>query len=92
MLPAPVARRLRYLENIHTAAKGLLDMINDLLEMAKINLRRFDRQQVNRNCIAGKSIQSEDIKLLAWFVLERQPRIAQRDFHFRFAVGEIGEV
>ncbi len=53
-VPPGVARRLRYLENIHTAAKGLLEMINDLLEMAKIESGRLDlhveRMNVHNVC------------------------------------------
>ncbi len=41
-LAAGANRRLRYLENIHQAAKNLLEMINDLLDMAKIESGKLD--------------------------------------------------
>ncbi len=35
--PSPTAgKRVRYLENIHSAARNLLDLINDLLDMARL--------------------------------------------------------
>src|SRR5690606_19828542 len=36
------AKRLRYLSNILTSARSLLDMINELLEMAKIEAGRME--------------------------------------------------
>lgn len=40
--PPTIAKRLRYVENIHNAAKNLLEMINELLEMAKLESGKID--------------------------------------------------
>ena len=40
--PATIERRKRYLENIVTAARGLLDLIEDLLELARLEAGRVD--------------------------------------------------
>jgi signal transduction histidine kinase len=40
--PISVVKRLRYLENIHSAAKTLLEMINELLDMAKLESGKID--------------------------------------------------
>lgn len=40
--PVRVGKRVRYLTNIVTAARGLLELINGLLEMAKIEAGRID--------------------------------------------------
>jgi two-component system, NarL family, sensor histidine kinase BarA len=40
--PASVAKRIRYLENISTAGKNLLGLINTLLEMARIEAGKVD--------------------------------------------------
>lgn len=40
--PASVGKRVRYLENIQTAGKGLLTLINSLLEMARIEAGRIE--------------------------------------------------
>lgn len=37
-----LSKRLRFLENIHNAARDLLEMINGLLEMAKIEAGRYE--------------------------------------------------
>lgn len=37
-----LAKRIRFLENIHNAARDLLEMINGLLEMAKIEAGRYE--------------------------------------------------
>ncbi|QOJ01549.1 MAG: HAMP domain-containing histidine kinase [Phycisphaeraceae bacterium] len=42
--PPSVAKRIRYAENIARAARHLMDMINDLLEMAKIESGRASLQ------------------------------------------------
>jgi signal transduction histidine kinase len=53
--PHPSAsKRVRYLENIHTAAKTLLEMINELLDMAKLESGKIDlsigRMNVHDTC------------------------------------------
>ncbi|MFI4916907.1 MAG: ATP-binding protein [Phycisphaerales bacterium JB060] len=40
--PEQRAKRLRYLQYIHTAGRDLLEMINGLLEMAKLEAGRFE--------------------------------------------------
>ncbi|XVJ60389.1 MAG: HAMP domain-containing histidine kinase [Tepidisphaera sp.] len=40
--PPSAVKRLRYLENIHTAARTLLEMINELLDMAKLESGKID--------------------------------------------------
>ena len=40
--PEKRAKRLRYLQYIHTAGRDLLEMINGLLEMAKLEAGRFE--------------------------------------------------
>lgn len=37
-----LSRRRRYLENIHTAGRSLLEMINDLLDMAKLDAGKME--------------------------------------------------
>nr|HRJ51018.1 ATP-binding protein [Phycisphaerales bacterium] len=41
-LAPPVQKRVRYLENIVAASRGLLELINSLLEMARIEAGRVD--------------------------------------------------
>lgn len=40
--PPSAVKRLRYLENIHSAARTLLEMINELLDMAKLESGKID--------------------------------------------------
>jgi two-component system, NarL family, sensor histidine kinase BarA len=52
--PPSAVKRVRYLENIHTAAKTLLEMINELLDMAKLESGKIDltigRMNVHDTC------------------------------------------
>ncbi len=41
-IPVPLAKRLRYADNIVSAARNLLEMINGLLEMARIEAGRVE--------------------------------------------------
>jgi len=41
-IPSQLSKRLRYADNIVTAARGLLEMINGLLEMARIEAGRVE--------------------------------------------------
>ncbi len=47
--PGPLAKRMRYLENIGQSARNLLDMINDLLDMAKLESGRNELQVERMN-------------------------------------------
>ena len=49
------------------------------LQMAEVQLHGLASQQMNWNRVSGKSIHGEQVKLLRWFVLEREPSVTQHD-------------
>ena len=56
---------------------------------------RLARQKVRRHGVAGKRVERKDVELLRSFArlpFEHDARVAQRDFHRRLAVFEVGEV
>jgi len=56
--------------------------------MTTVNVHGFGSQQMDGNCVAGKSIQHQYIELLIGLSIEHKSRIAGHHAHTAFAVGQ----
>ncbi|POZ60686.1 CHASE domain-containing sensor histidine kinase [Chromobacterium alticapitis] len=66
-LTAPAARLKRYFDNIHASGSRLLVLLNDLLDLAKLESGRLvlKREEVDLNELARQMALSEEVRLQA---------------------------
>ena len=62
------------------------------LHVPLVDGERLGGDEVNGNRVARKRVDREHVEILFRFALERKPRIAERQFDGRRAVGKVGEV
>src|SRR5579871_3497767 len=62
------------------------------LQMAKVELKRLARQQMDRNRIAGKGVHCEDVVVLRALAFHRKARVAHHHFSLRLAFGKKPEL
>jgi signal transduction histidine kinase/CheY-like chemotaxis protein len=78
----PAATRLRFLEQIHTSGKHLLGLINDILDLSKIEAGQME--------LRLQTVSVADVVSQVASIVE--PLVAQKQLHLESATGGAGQI